>query len=351
MRHRLAFISTLCLAVTISGCGESSSPSATVENGAAEPQILTVYSARHYDGDQAIYDAFQAKTGIEIRARESRAPQLLETLRAEGDASPADIVIAADAGALWRFKDAGLTQPVTSETLESVVPAALRDPEGHWFGLAKRYRVVAYDKARVQADAVDTFPKLADPALDGEICARSSANIYNLSLLGHLIETQGADSAEAWADQVSNSFARDPAGGDTDQIKAVAAGACSVAIANHYYWVRLATSESDADREVAEKTAIVFADAGDGPHVNVTAGAVTANAPNREGAIAFLEFLATPEGQAMLIAETKEYPVRDGITLPNGLPTPPSAKPATNLASLGENQTEAQRIYDRAGWP
>jgi len=351
MRPHSILVSAVLAAATLVGCGNPSAPSSETETATDEQQILTLYSARHYDGDQAIYYAFEAQTGIEVRARESRAPQLLETMKAEGEASPADVIIAADAGTLWRFKDAGLTQPIASEALEAAIPGALRDPEGHWVGLAKRYRGIAYDTERVAPDAVDAFVKLADPSLDNEICARSSSNIYNLSLLGHLMETQGADAAAAWADTVSDQFARAPAGGDTDQIKAVAAGACSVAIANHYYWVRLATSESEADRDVAARTAFSFADTGNGPHVNVTAGAVAANAPNRDGAVAFLEFLATPEGQALLIVETKEYPVLDTVTLPEGLPAAPVSGAETNLARLGENQVEAARIYDRAGWP
>ncbi|MEL6663405.1 MAG: extracellular solute-binding protein [Pseudomonadota bacterium] len=351
MRNQFIALSMLCAGLVLTSCGNEASEGPQASNEAAADQVLTLYSARHYDGDQAIYDAFEAETGIEVRARESRAPQLLETMKAEGDASPADVIIAADAGTLWRFKDAGLTQQIASDALDAAVPSQFKDPDGHWFGLAKRYRVIAYDTERVTEADVDAFPKLATADFEGEICARSSSNIYNLSLLGHLMETIGADSAESWADAVSDNFARDPAGGDTDQIKAVAAGACSVAIANHYYWFRLATSGSEADREVAAKTAIVFADTGDGPHANVTAGAVAANAPNAEAAVAFLEFLATPRGQEMLIAETKEYPIVGGVALPDGLTPAPTETSSTNLARFGENQVEAQRIYDRAGWP
>ncbi|MEM1149718.1 MAG: extracellular solute-binding protein [Pseudomonadota bacterium] len=351
MHTRVFGVTFVGLALALSGCGETSTTSSEPEQPVAEQEVITLYSARHYDGDEAIYDAFEAATGIKVQARESRAPQLLETMRAEGDASPADVIIAADAGTLWRFKDAGLTQPVGSEILEEAIPAALRDPEGHWFGLAKRYRGIAYDTERVSPEAVDAFAKLADDSMEGEICARSSSNIYNLSLLGHLMETLGTETVEGWTETVANGLARDPAGGDTDQIRAVAAGACSVAITNHYYWVRLSTSASEADREVAGKTAFAFADAGDGPHVNVSAGAIAANAPNPVGAIAFLEFLASEEGQALLVAETKEYPILASVALPEGLATAPDVAPATNLARLGENQVEAQRIYDRAGWP
>jgi len=351
MRNPFIIASMALGAAFLAACGGDSPSGATDDATAEDTQVLTLYSARHYDGDQALYDAFEAQTGIEVRARESRAPQLLETMKAEGTASPADVIIAADAGTLWRFKDAGLTQPASSGTLESAIPAPLRDPEGHWFGLAKRYRVIVRDAETVDADAVGAFASLANAEFEGEVCARSSSNIYNLSLLGHLMETLGPDAAGEWAGAVAGNLARDPAGGDTDQIKAVAAGACSVAIANHYYWFRLAESQSEADREVAAKTALVFANAGDGPHVNVTAGAVAANAPNPEAATAFLEFLTTAQGQAMLVAETKEYPIVDGVALPEGLTPAPEAVASTNLSRLGENQVDAQMIYDRAGWP
>lgn len=344
---------TAAAALTFTACsGPSSSPE--TETGPVEAHgVLNIYSARHYDSDEALYDAFEARTGIRVRAREAGAAQLLETMKAEGDASPADVILASDAGTLWRFQDAGLTQPVQSDILDAAIPARLRDPDGNWFGLAKRFRVIVYDKTLVSADEVDEFTDLATPRFDGEICVRSSSNIYNLSLLSELIERNGADAAADWARAVVGNFAQDPAGGDTDQIRAVAAGACSVAIANHYYWVRLASSGSTSDQEAAAATALSFASAGNGAHVNITAGAVAANAPDRENAIAFLEFLASPEGQAMLVSETKEYPVVAGVPLPEGLMDLPEDLQESDLPLdvLGRNQVQAQQIYDRAGWP
>ncbi len=345
--------SLVCSALMLAAC---SGPSAPQQQGGNVPEnngFLNIYSARHYDSDQEIYDAFEERTGIRVRARESGAAQLLETMKAEGDASPADVILASDAGTLWRFEDAGLTQEVHSQVLDAAIPPHLRDPDGHWFGLAKRYRTIVYDKSAVDPSEVDEFMDLATDRFDDNICARSSSNIYNLSLMSEIIERYGSEAAADWAEGVVGNFAIDPAGGDTDQIRAVAAGACQVALANHYYWVRLATSGASSDREAADATALSFASAGDGAHVNVTAGAVAAHAPNREHAVAFLEFLASPEGQAMLVSQTKEYPVVAGVPLPEGLMKIPEDLKQSDLSLdvLGRNQVEAQQIYDRAGWP
>lgn len=348
----LALTGLTLLLAACGGSGEPAAPATSPESEApADAGVLNIYSARHYDSDQVLYDTFEDATGIDVRVREAGAPQLLETLRAEGENSPADLVIAADAGTLWRFKESGLLQPVDSETLETVIPANLQDDDNTWFGLAKRYRIIVFDPAQVEASEVASFADLADPRFEGEICVRSSSNIYNLSLLGEIIAREGNEAAASWAERIVSNMARDPSGGDTAQIEAVAAGACSVAIANHYYWVRLAESNSADERDVAEATALSFASAGNGVHVNVTAAGVAANAPNRDNAIAFLEFLASPQGQALLVTETKEFPVVAGVALPAGLEslTIP-AESDLPLSQLGQNQDEATRIFDRAGW-
>ena len=342
------------LFLSISALHACSGPSPSDADGAAEGNeggIVNLYSTRHYDSDQLLYDAFEAETGIRVRTREAGAAQLLETMVAEGENSPADVILAADAGTLWRFKQAGLTQPVGSDRINALIPPRLRGAEGHWVGLAKRHRVVAYDPERVDGGSLDEMADLADPRFAGEICARSSTNIYNLSLLGEIIARDGREAASEWAQAVKDNFARDPQGGDTAQIKAVAAGACSLAITNHYYWVRLAESGSQADRDAAEATRLAFVSAGDGVHTNVTGAAVAAHAPNADAARAFIEFLASPEGQALLVTETKEFPVIEGVEWPEGLERLPEFEESElDLGVLGENQAEAQRIFDRVGW-
>lgn len=355
---RTRHLQTLALggaALVLAACGggaDSPEAPASQPGPRADAGVLNIYSGRHYDSDQVLYGAFEEQTGITVRVREAGAPQLLETLRAEGANSPADVVIAADAGTLWRFKDAGLLQGVESDALEAAIPANLQDDDNTWFGFAKRYRIIIYDPERVEPGDVETIAGLADPRFEGEICVRSSSNIYNLSLLGEIIARDGSEAAAEWAEGIVANFARDPAGGDTGQIEAVAAGACSVAISNHYYWVRLAESNSADQRAVADQTALSFASVGNGMHVNVTAAGVAAHSPNRANAVAFLEFLATQQGQSLLVTETKEFPVVDGAELPAGLERlDVPAESDLPLSELGRNQDEAKRIFDRAGWP
>lgn len=339
------------LALAACGAPEQTSESADADTSATE--TLTVYSARHYDSDQILYDQFEAETGVTVQVREASADQLLETMRAEGDQSPADIVIASDAGALWRFKDAGLTQSVSAPSLEAVIPANFRDDEGHWFALARRVRLVAFDPEQIEAESVDSWLDLSTPALQGEICVRTSSNIYNLSLMAEMIERFGADAAQSWAEGVASNFARQPQGGDTDQIRAVAAGECSVAIVNHYYWARLAASESEADANTAAKTQLIVPsfDDGGGAHVNVTGAAISATADNVDTAVQFIEFLLTESGQELLTRETKELPLIAGESPSEGAAAIPAFEAsATPLTKFGENQAEAQRLYDLAGW-
>ena len=243
MSNFIQSLTCFAAASLIAACSPSSpdapaSPESgeSAETAAVEPGsngTLRIYSARHYDSDRLMYQAFENQTGIRVLYREAGANQLLETMKAEGANSPADLIIASDAGALWRFEDAGLTQALPEGEFESRIPARLLDDKRQWVGLARRVRGVAYDPERISPDQVDEWQDLADPSLEGEICVRSSTNIYNLSLMGEMIERWGADEAQAWAEGVVANMARAPQGGDTDQIEAVAAGLCGVAIINH----------------------------------------------------------------------------------------------------------------------
>ncbi len=313
--------------------------------------VLNVYSARHYDSDKDMYKAFENETGIKVRFRESGAPELLETLKAEGAASPADVVISSDAGTLYRFEAEGLLQTLDSAALKAAVPEHFRQKDGYWYGLAKRARVIAYDPKRVKPEEVAHYTDLAEPRFQGEVCMRSSTNIYNLSLMGELIGRLGADTAQAWARSVVANFARPPQGGDTTQIEAIAAGECSVALTNHYYYVRMANG-SDAERTAAGKVALSFPEQdGVGTHVNVTGAGLAAHAPNRDNAVRFIEWLATQDGQTWLTGETKEFPILAGAPLPEGLSALPAFRQSDfPLDELGTHQAEAQEIFDRAGW-
>lgn len=347
-------------ALTLLGaCGErsaeSNQPAATTAASApvqADPAkgSVNLYTARHYDADQLIYDGFTRATGVEVNVRETRPDQLVERMRAEGASSPADVVLMADAGALHRADAAGLLQPVTTPALEAAIPANLRGPEGRWWGFSRRARVIAVPKA--QAEQPLGYADLADPSFKGKVCARPADNVYNLSLTAALIERWGRPRTLAWARSVVDNFARPPQGGDIDQIKAIAAGVCGAALTNTYYYLRLHRANDPADRAVAEKVAIVFPDQdGAGTHVNVSGAGVAANAPNKANAVRFLEYLASPEAQRIFADANSEYPA-----VANVAPDPVIARYARFKADpmpvtvYGRRQAEAQALLDEAGW-
>jgi len=319
----------------------------------APEQVLNVYSARHYQSDDALYEAFTRETGIEVRRIEGGDDALIERIVQEGDASPADVLVTVDAGRLWRAEQAGLFQPVASERLAERIPANLRDKDGRWFGFSTRARIIFYNKERIDPAGLDDYEDLADPKWKGEVCARSGGNIYNLSLMASLIAHDGPEKAEAWAAGVVGNFARDPQGGDTDQIRAVAAGECGIAIANSYYFARLMNSTDPGDKAVVEAVGWIFPNQDDrGTHVNVSGAGVLKHAPHPAAALKFLEFLASPEAQTRFAQGNNEYPVVEGARLDNpALETLGDFRRDGLDASLyGEHQAEAQKALDRAGW-
>jgi len=315
---------------------------------------LNLYSSRHYDTDQELYDGFTAATGTRVNLIEADADQLIERIKAEGRNSPADVLLTVDAGRLWRAQQDGLLQPVSSPVLAERVPENLRDPDGHWFGFSRRARVLAYARDRVEPAELSTYEALADPAWRSRVLVRSSSNVYNQSLVGALIEANGAEATEEWAQGLVANFARPPEGGDTDQIKAAAAGEGDVAITNHYYYLRLLNSEDPAEREVAEQTALFFPNQGPGErgvHVNVSGGGVVATAPHPEAALAFLEYLTSAQAQESFARGNFEYPVVDGVPLDPSLEALGTftADPL-NAAVYGANNEEALLLMLAAGW-
>jgi iron(III) transport system substrate-binding protein len=315
-------------------------------------EVVNVYSARHYESDQVLFDAFTEQTGIEVNLIEARAEELIERVRSAGTNSPADVLITVDAGNLWRADEAGILDSVDSEVLTTAIPENLRHPEGKWFGLATRARVIVYNKETVSPQELSTYEDLASETWQGRLCIRSSTNIYNQSLLASIIASDGAEAAETWAQGIVNNMAREPEGGDTDQIKAVAAGECDVAVSNHYYLARLLASEDPADQEVANAVGIFFPNQDDrGTHVNISGAAVVAGAPNRDNAIAFIEFLASPEAQAIFAEQGFEYPVVAGVEPSEIIKGFGEFKADTlNVATYGENNPLAVQIMDRVGW-
>lgn len=318
----------------------------------SEDKVLNIYTSRHYQTDELLYQAFTEATGIEINRLEGKDDALIERVRSEAANSPADILITVDAGRLWRAEQAGLFQAVASPLLEARVPAHLRHSEGRWFGFSLRARMIFYNKDLVPEGAIATYEDLADPKWRGLVCIRSSSNIYNLSLLSSLIAAHGEAEAEVWARAVVANFARSPQGGDTDQIRAAAAGECGVVVANSYYFARLLSSAKAADREVAQSLGVVFPNQdGRGTHINISGAGVLKYARHKAAAIRFLEFLASDTAQRIFADGNNEYPVVAGLA-----PTPALAalgefkRDPLEVSRLGAEQATAQRIFDRAGW-
>lgn len=313
---------------------------------------VNIYSSRHYDTDLELYNQFTQETGIEVNLIEGSSDELIERMRNEGVNSPADVVITVDAGRLWRAKEAGVLQPLESEYLNEVIPAQFRDVDDMWVGLSERVRGIIYSKENVDPSELRGYLDLADDKWNGRVCVRSSNNIYNQSLVASLIESHGEERVEEWAGDLVNNFARDPQGGDTDQIRAVAAGLCDVAIANHYYLARLMQSDNEQDQEVAEKVEMYFPDAEfGGAHVNISGAGIAANSPNRENAVRFIEYLATEEAQQLYSIGNNEFPILESMEVPGVLGEFGSFdSDAVNVTSYGENNPLAIRLMDRVGW-
>ncbi|MDP8922881.1 MAG: Fe(3+) ABC transporter substrate-binding protein [Chloroflexota bacterium] len=315
---------------------------------------VNLYSARHYDTDQALFDGFTAETGITVNVIQAGEDQLIERLKSEGANSPADVLLTVDAGRLWRAQEAGLFQPVRSDVLEARIPANLREPEGHWFGFATRARVIAYAKDGVGPSNLSTYEALADPVWKGRLLVRSSSSVYNQSLVGSLIEANGVEATEQWARGIVENMARPPQGGDTDQLKALAAGEGDVAITNTYYYVRLLKSESPEDRAIAEQIGIFFPNQGvgeRGTHVNVSGAGVAAYAPNRDNAVRFLEYLASDAAQASFASASNEYPVVEGVAIDPVLASLGTFRTdELNARTFGANNQLALLIMNAAGW-
>ena len=319
----------------------------------AQGATLNLYSARHYNTDQALYGNFSDLTGVKINRIDAEPDPLVERLRSEGDKSPCDVFITTDAGRIERARQMGLLQAVNSPVLSSGVPAHLRDPDGTWFGFSKRARVIFYSKEKVQlADAPKNYEDLADPKWKGKIAIRSSAHIYNQSLVGSLLAANGPEKTETWAKGMQANLARPPRGGDTDQIKAVAAGEAELAVGNTYYFANLMRSQKPEDKEVVAKVGVIFPNqANRGTHVNISGGAVAKYAPNKEAAVKFLEYLVSAQAQRYFAEGNSEYPVLAGVPLSAQLTELGTFKEdQLNARVYAQNNAEALKIMERAGW-
>lgn len=319
----------------------------------AQQKTLNLYTARHYSTDEAFYDGFTKLTGIKLNRIEGGEDALFERIKAEGAASPADVFLTVDVARLWRAEQAGIFEPLQSALLSKQIPAHFRAANGSWFGFSSRARVIAYDRSKVSPGDIARYEDLANPKWKKEICTRSSSHPYNLSLISSMILHLGEGKAREWGRGIAANLARPPRGGDTDQLTAVNVGECTIALANHYYYLRLVRSTKAEDRALVEKVKIVWPNQNDrGTHVNISGGGLLKTAPNRDAGIKFLEYLASDTAQTYFANGNNEWPTVKGVKLAN-----PDLEQfgrfrtdTLPLADLGKNQAAAQKLADQVGW-
>ncbi len=317
----------------------------------AEEKVLNLYSARHYQTDEALYANFTQQTGIKINRIEGKEDELLERIRNEGANSPADVFLTVDAARLAKAHELGLFAPLTSKALESRIPAHLRTED--WFSFSTRARVIIYNKKNIKPEDVQNYSDLADPKLKGKFCSRSGSHPYNLSLMASIIANEGEARAEQVARGMVANFARPPKGGDTDQIKAVAVGECGLAVSNTYYLARLLRSTKPEEQKLMENVGIVWPNQrSTGAHINVSGGGLLKTAQHKEAGIKFLEYLASDQAQAYFADGNNEWPAVASVKVANpALESMGKFKadklPVKNLAMY---QTKAQIIFDRVGY-
>ena len=349
MKFKLASLTVLAIASQLTSVGVM-----------AQEQLVNLYSARHYSTDEALYANFTQQTGIQVNRVDADDAGILARLKAEGTASPADVILLVDAARLYKGEVDGLFLPIKSKVLDDAIPARLRAnpaPDGGtaWFGFSTRARVVVYDKLKVSKSDVDTYEKLGAPVNKGRLCIRSGSHPYNLSLFGAVTEHMGDVATENWLKGMVANFARPPTGGDTDQIKGVASGECGIGVTNTYYLARLMRSTKAEDRAIVERIGVVFPNQSTwGAHVNVAGGAVAKNTKNQANAVKFLEYLASPSAQNYFANGNNEWPVVKGVAVNNAALTAMAAEGFKSetipIGSVAKNMVKVQQMLDRVGF-
>ena len=324
--------------------------------GSAFAKEVNLYTSRHYDSDDALYQKFTDKTGIKVNVISGKGKALMERLASEGASSPADVFITVDAGNLWKVQKDGMFQSINSSMVDNIVPANLRGPNNEWVGIAKRSRVIYYNPVTVSSDEMEglSYEDLSDPKWKGRVAIRSSGNMYNQSLVSSLIANHGVDATEAWAKDFVGNFARKPEGNDRAQIMAVANGEADIAVANSYYiGLMLSGKKGEEQQSAARKVELHFpGQNGRGAHINVSGAGLLKNAPNKGNAVKFIEFLLTDEAQSHIVNNTYEFPMREGVAPSDLIAQFGSGfkEDQTAVASYGEFNPEAVKLMDRAGW-
>ena len=319
--------------------------------GIAAAQEVNLYSSRHYDTDERLYSDFEEMTGITINRIEGNADELIARMEAEGDNSPADVFLTVDTVRLTRAKEMGLLQSVESDVLDRRVPAYLQDEDNQWFGFSQRSRILFYDTNDVENPPL-TYQALADDQYEGMVCIRSSTNVYTQNIVAALIEHLGQDAVQDWANGVVENFARDPQGGDTDQLRGLVSGECDIAMSNTYYFARAIRKDVDGLSDSLGDIGWVFPNQDTiGAHMNISGGGVAANAPNRDNAVAFLEYLASDQAQEYFSAGNDEYPAVPGVALSPSVAELGFFRPDTiELSEIAGNIEAAVEVLNEAGW-
>lgn len=320
-------------------------------NAEAQQQVLNLYSSRHYQTDEALYANFEKTTGIKVNRIDGPEDPLIERLKSEGDKSPADLLVTVDMGRLLKAQQLGLFQPIKSKLLEEKIPTELRAADGSWYGFSVRARPIFYARSRIEKSQLPDYESLSDPKWKGKICVRSGNHPYNLSLMSSIIAADGPAKAEEWAAGVVANMARQPKGGDTDQIAGVASGECDIALGNTYYFVRILKSEKQSDKVIAEKVGVIFPNQDNrGAHINISGAGVARYAPNKANAIKFLEYLASPEAQEYFANGNNEYPVVGKPVNAQLSSLGTFKRDPLAMEMVGKNYAAAAQIFDRVGW-
>lgn len=350
MKKLMAIIISV-FALALAACGnEAAEPKK--ESPATESKEVNLYTSRHYDVDNELYEQFKQETGIKVNLIKGEADELLERIKREGDGSQADLFLTADVGRLFRAKEAGILQSVSSDVLDKQIPKKFQDEDQMWYGLTKRARVIIYNKNKVKPEELSTYEALVDPKWKGRVLVRSSESVYNQSLLASFIELDGEKEAKDWAAGIVNNLARNPEGGDRDQAKAIAAGIGDLAIMNTYYFGQMLNSNDAEEVKVAEELGVFFPNQETtGAHVNISGAGVVKTSKNKENAIKLLEFLSAKEAQGKFAEANYEYPVNEEVEPSELLKSWGEFKEQDiPLSVLGENNSKAIMIFNEVGW-
>lgn len=346
MRRIAATIATVAMGLSLASCAGGSGDEGNDSFDTSSPDVVNVYSSRHYDVDKKIYDRFKKDTGIKINVVEGKADELIERVKREQSNPSADVFLTVGAESLYPLNQAGVLADSTSPKIKESIPENYRGD--NWMGIASRARVIAYNKDKVDPKDLKTYDSVTDPKFKGKLLTRSSSSSYNQALLASFVSLWGEDKAKDWAQGVVDNFAREPKGNDRDQARAIASGEGDIAIMNSYYWAQMKKSSDPEERKITDKVGLTFPE---NTHLNLSYASVLKGAKHTDNAKKFLEYLASPEIQELIANDNGEFPLNPAAPLPEvqkswGTFTPQKL----DYATFGKERPVATRIFDEVGW-